>query len=165
MTTTFPFSGYDVDISDVRFRIDNGVMQVERNTEGMYRGATANAVLVIDALHPLKPVDRQTIPAGTLRTSSVYVAAPEPKTTAQTLALAVLMGEPCGRQLVDCLIEEGVVDVEGEFAAKVKAETLAAVDAVLDKVMQDQRTATRYPDHIVPYCRVSHVRQLISELA
>jgi hypothetical protein len=57
----------------------------------------------------------------------VLVAVNQPKTTAQILALAVLKGEPCGRELVDCLIEQGIVDIEAEVVRKARAEERMAV--------------------------------------
>lgn len=73
------------------------------------------------------------------------------------------MGDPCGRELADCLIEQGVIDVDGEFAAKVKADTLAKVKAVMDKAMADM-----YESHWGRHATttaLSHVRNLIADLA
>lgn len=42
--------------------------------------------------------------------------------TVKRLAVAVLLGDPCGRELVDELIANEVIDVNGEFAAKVRRD-------------------------------------------
>lgn len=61
--------------------------------------------------------------------SKTFVAVPLPHTTAEHLAYSVFTGQNCGPQLVDCLLEMGVFDIEGEFAKKVRKDV---IDEVLD---------------------------------
>lgn len=109
------------------------------------------------------------LPIGQLTTPSKFLAVPVPETTAEHLAAAVLMKKPCGRELVDCLIENGVIDVDGEFAAKMKADTLAKAQSVCEKVVADSLDVLRHrPGDWSEQARVaiaSHLRNLISELA
>ena len=76
-----------------------------------------------------------------------YVFAEYPLDTAKSLAVAVIKGEPCGRELVDCLIESGVVDPESEALRHARLETLDAVKQVLLKCVDDEaavRMGTSY---------------------
>lgn len=91
--------------------------------------------------------------------------------TVKRLALAVLLGDNAGPALVDELISHGNIDVDGEFAKKVRRETLEQVAAVLDKLVHDEsvsRMGASQREWFSAGYRIDgllHIRQLISELA
>jgi hypothetical protein len=100
-----------------------------------------------------------------------YIFVKYPATTPQWLAVAVIKGEPCGRELVDCLIEEGVVDPESALAEKVKADTLEKVRGALQKLISDE-TVTRmgvdqqsWIDAGHRIGALSHLLRLVDDLA
>ncbi len=104
---------------------------------------------------------------GLLPSTRKFLAVPVPETTAEHLAAAVLMKNPCGRELVDCLIEADTLDIDGEFAAKVKAETMAKVDAVLRKFHYDYTFGDlRFqPIHVGKAELIEDIMKAVSELA
>lgn len=65
-----------------------------------------------------------------------FVFAKYPLTTAQVLAIAVLKGEPCGRELVDCLIESGTIVPDGEVVPRL---VKSAFDAFERKRWKDRK--------------------------
>jgi hypothetical protein len=162
LNTSATFTGGDVDITGVRFHVDSGRMMLSGTPGGLYHGVVANAILMLSDGQPIRLIPRSETPIGRLRMAPVYVAVPAPRTTAETLAVAVMCGEPCGRQLVDCLIEEGVVDPESALAEKVKADTLAKVNQVINKVAEDIDAGEV---QLSDYVTVRHIQRLISELA
>lgn len=75
-----------------------------------------------------------------------YVFAKYPLTTAQVLAIAVLKGEPCGRELADELIGTGVVDPD-------RAVLWRVVERVFDW-FESQRWPNRHRAHNGKYWSV-----------
>jgi len=86
-----------------------------------------DVTMEVSLLDPPKYLVPDSHDPGTPGDTRVFVAVNQPKTTAQILALAVLKGEPCGRELVDCLIEQGIIDIEAEVVRKARAEERMAV--------------------------------------
>jgi hypothetical protein len=85
-----------------------------------------------------KLVQMATAELGRLATAGVYVAVPLPKTTAQHLALSVLLDEPCERQFVDAYMEETGVDPEDavlrEARSKERHKTLEQVRQAMIRI-------------------------------
>lgn len=53
-----------------------------------------------------------------------FLAVPVPQTSLEHLAASVLMKEPCGARLVDCLIETQSVDVDAEVQRQIREKAL-----------------------------------------
>jgi hypothetical protein len=102
----------------------------------LYAGDTLETLLV----HEHRPIEVEShwvggkLPAFTLAHSGApigqlgdpyipFLAVKVPEQTVEHLAASVLLGEDCGPHLVDCLIEQQIFDLEGEFAKKVRKET------------------------------------------
>ncbi len=79
------------------------------------------------------------LPGSVRDKTSAFLAVPVPQTTAEHLAAAVLMKKPCGRELVDCLIEADTLDIDGEFAAKVRQSERERLLDILSRAQSDAR--------------------------
>ncbi len=60
-----------------------------------------------------------------------FLAVPVPQTSLEHLAASVLMNEPCGAHLVDCLIETQSVDVDAEVQRQIRAKALEHAAALV----------------------------------
>ena len=152
-----------VDIADYDSGVEYGPVRVARGVPDMKVSWVGG-----EPPHDLFRV-RPLTEIGRLATDNKFLAVPVPQTTVEQLAAAVLMKEPAGQHLVDCLMEQGVIDINHEIEAKLKADTLAKVVAVCEKVTADSLDVLRHmPRDWIEQARVStarRIRDLISELA
>lgn len=82
--------------------------------------------------------DAERIVRGFAETNTDLVAVPVPRTNLQTLALAVLKGEPCGRELIDEMIGLGVIDPEAEVVMKARADERERVARQFDQLASEE---------------------------
>jgi hypothetical protein len=68
-------------------------------------------------------------------TPTRFMKIPANPTVAQTLAIALLNGESCEKELIDCLLDETIGVVDWESAAIKKAEEMGRLDEV--RIMYD----------------------------
>ncbi len=99
--------------------------------------------------------------------SKTFVAVPLPHTTAEHLAYSVFTGQNCGPQLVDCLLEMDVFDIEGEFAKKVRKDTIDEVLRIIYATEKYPCSYTRQDDgemgaswHINSYDIIKVIKEL-----